>query len=162
MPDSLTHGFERICRQVGFVDIIPDPAKPGATKTKVRYHLHGLRHFMGTYAIGRGFNDVAVAARMGHSNPSTTTGIYAHPLPEVDQAIADMLGQLVRPAQAEVAAPITVLSIERTTSASTAQAPSGFTLVADELGKLAALRDSGVLTDAEFVGQKTRLLAAFA
>jgi hypothetical protein len=31
--------------------------------------------------------------------------------------------------------------------------------VADELAKLAALRDRGILTDAEFAAQKAKLLA---
>ena len=41
--------------------------------------------------------------------------------------------------------------------AATLAAPAGFS-VADELGKLAALRDRGVLTEAEFTQQKRRLL----
>ena len=36
--------------------------------------------------------------------------------------------------------------------------PAGTGSVADELAKLAALRDSGVLTEAEFAAQKARLL----
>ncbi len=37
-------------------------------------------------------------------------------------------------------------------------APAGIALVADELQKLAELRDAGVLTDDEFAAQKARLL----
>ena len=36
--------------------------------------------------------------------------------------------------------------------------PAGTGSVADEVAKLAALRDSGVLTEAEFAAQKARLL----
>lgn len=47
--------------------------------------------------------------------------------------------------------------IEEKMHAATLAAPVGFS-VADELGKLAALRDRGVLTEAEFTQQKRRLL----
>ena len=43
-------------------------------------------------------------------------------------------------------------------SAATVTASSGGS-VADELAKLAQLRDSGVLTEEEFAAQKARLLA---
>ena len=48
-----------------------------------------------------------------------------------------------------------IKAIARAPSAATAT-PSGS--IADELVKLAALRDSGVLTDAEFATQKARLM----
>ena len=51
------------------------------------------------------------------------------------------------------------------TTAAAAQAPAATTpavdpsnLIADELAKLAKLRDSGVLTDDEFASQKAKLL----
>lgn len=43
-------------------------------------------------------------------------------------------------------------------SASPLPPPAPASSVADELGRLAALRDAGVLTDEEFAAQKTRLL----
>jgi hypothetical protein len=58
-----------------------------------------------------------------------------------------------------LAAQINAIAAQRrAASATTPTAASPVTSVADELGKLAALREAGVLTDAEFATAKARLL----
>lgn len=69
------------------------------------------------------------------------------PLPEVQRAFAPLVGRL------ESAQRKTAL----TPTSPTAQPPSAAN-IADELTKLAALRDSGVLSTEEFDAQKAKLL----
>jgi hypothetical protein len=49
--------------------------------------------------------------------------------------------------------------VRQAPSASSAGATAAEPDVADELAKLATLRDRGILTDAEFAAQKAKLLA---
>ena len=59
-----------------------------AKASGVDIHFHQLRHYHASQAIGAGFDPVAVAHRLGHSNPSTTLNIYAKALPAQSQQIA--------------------------------------------------------------------------
>ncbi len=54
----------------------------------VSIHFHQLRHYMASQAIGAGFDPVAVAHRLGHSNPQTMLNIYAKAFPAQSQQIA--------------------------------------------------------------------------
>ncbi|MEN6567133.1 MAG: tyrosine-type recombinase/integrase [Veillonellales bacterium] len=56
---------------------------------------HSFRHMSVTYAIDRGFDLKAVSERARHTQVSTTTDIYAHVLPQKDQAIAACLGEII-------------------------------------------------------------------
>lgn len=48
-----------------------------------------------TYAIDRGFDLKAVSERARHAQVSTTADIYAHVLPQKDQAIAANLNEII-------------------------------------------------------------------
>jgi integrase len=62
----------------------------------VKIHFHQLRHYMASQAIGAGFDPVAVAHRLGHSNPQTTLNIYAKALPAQSQQIAASVAGTVK------------------------------------------------------------------
>jgi integrase len=62
----------------------------------VNIHFHQLRHYMASQAIGAGFDPVAVAHRLGHSNPATTLKIYAKALPAQSQQIAASVAGTVK------------------------------------------------------------------
>lgn len=64
------------------------------------YHLHQLRHFAAPQAIAAGYDPVAVAGRLGHSDASVTLRIYGHALEDRDRAMAETLGALVATRQA--------------------------------------------------------------
>lgn len=56
---------------------------------------HSFRHMSVTYAIDRGFDLKAVSERARHTQISTTADIYAHVLPQKDQAIAASLDEII-------------------------------------------------------------------
>ena len=65
-----------------------------------KWRLHDLRHWSATHAIAGGHNVRSVAARLGHSDPTTTMRTYAHALEGLDQGIADTVaGVLDREAE---------------------------------------------------------------
>jgi integrase len=76
MPNVLTKFTTRIARQSG-----------------VDTHLHALRHFSATQAIGAGFDPVTVGGRLGHSDPSITLRVYSHALEQRDRDLAAALGR---------------------------------------------------------------------
>jgi len=53
--------------------------------------IHSLRHTNATLMINQGIPITTIAARLGHSTPSTTTTIYAHSVKSMDAAAADTL-----------------------------------------------------------------------
>ena len=59
--------------------------------------LHGLRHTNATLLIAGGTDIRTVAARLGHSNTSTTTNIYAHAIQSADERASELLGNLLEP-----------------------------------------------------------------
>jgi len=64
-----------------------------AAKAGVDTHLHALRHFSATQAIGGGFDAATVAARLGHADPSITLRVYSHALEQRDRELAASLGK---------------------------------------------------------------------
>lgn len=58
-----------------------------------------FRNMSITYAIDRGFDLKAVSERARHAQLSTTTDIYAHVLPQKDQAIAASLDKIIKQAK---------------------------------------------------------------
>jgi len=74
-PDVLTHMVRRAGKKVG-----------------LDTHLHALRHFSATQAIGAGFDPVTVAGRLGHADPSITMKVYSHVLEGRDRDLAAALG----------------------------------------------------------------------
>lgn len=58
--------------------------------------LYDTRHTHLTHLLSAGVNVKAVAARSGHSNTNTLLSTYAHVLPEVEQASATIIEDLLR------------------------------------------------------------------
>lgn len=59
-----------------------------------RWRLHDLRHWAATLAIARGHDVRTVGHRLGHANAAMTLQ-YAHPLEEVDRAVAVTLADAI-------------------------------------------------------------------
>lgn len=53
--------------------------------------MHKLRHTSASILIAQGLDYVSVAARLGHSDPSTTLKIYAHAFEEKDRQAAEAI-----------------------------------------------------------------------
>lgn len=53
---------------------------------------HGFRHTMASLLIFNGIDPVTVSHRLGHSETSTTTDIYAHMIADADSRSADLIG----------------------------------------------------------------------
>ncbi len=79
-PDSLTSWFAKFIEKSG----LP------------RITIHGLRHTNATLMIGSGVDIRTVANRLGHSQASTTTNIYAHAINSVDRQAAERLHTILR------------------------------------------------------------------
>lgn len=56
-----------------------------------RVSIHSLRHTNATLLIGSGVDVRTVSGRLGHSQTSTTTNIYAEFLQSADKAAAESL-----------------------------------------------------------------------
>jgi integrase len=78
LPDGLTAGYKRI-----------------ASKLKIDSHIHELRHFSATTAIGAGVDVRTVAGRLGHADPGVTLRVYAHALEARDRELAALLDESV-------------------------------------------------------------------
>ena len=74
-PDSVTTWLDRFARKNGLPHIYP----------------HKFRHTMASMLIYNKVDVVSVSKRLGHSQVSTTTDIYAHVIEEADQQNADIL-----------------------------------------------------------------------
>lgn len=57
--------------------------------------LYGLRHLHATLLIQNGENIVSVSKRLGHSEPSITTDVYAHYLKEHDIKVSDKMDEIM-------------------------------------------------------------------
>lgn len=75
-PDKIGHWWAR-ARQLSGID--------------KRWRLHDVRHWSATHAIAGGHDLRSVAARLGHSDPTTTMRTYAHAVASRDAAIAETL-----------------------------------------------------------------------
>ncbi len=76
VPNDVTKDFIRLRSKVGLDGV----------------RLHDLRHFSATRLLAAGVPIRTVSGRLGHANPSTTLGIYAHFIEESDRDAADALG----------------------------------------------------------------------
>ena len=65
---------------------------------KIRFH--DLRHTHATILLNEGVPISVVSERLGHSTPTTTLNVYAHVLPNVQQALADKLDAILGDEQA--------------------------------------------------------------
>jgi integrase len=57
--------------------------------------MHDLRHFQATQLLDAGVPVPTVAARLGHSDGTTTMKIYAHRTKKADEAAAEVVGKLL-------------------------------------------------------------------
>lgn len=74
LPSTVTHRLVRFRKAAG-----------------VKFRLHDLRHYAATTAIDAGIPITAVAARLGHARPSTTTDMYGTPSTEEDRRAGAVL-----------------------------------------------------------------------
>ena len=79
-PSTLTCWFTKLARRVG----LPE----GVT-------LHSLRHTNASLMIAAGTNIRTVSARLGHSQTSTTTDIYAHAIQSADAAASAAIESII-------------------------------------------------------------------
>ncbi|MCC7178645.1 MAG: site-specific integrase [Acidobacteria bacterium] len=66
-----------------------------------RIKLHGLRHTCATLLLGAREPIHNVAARLGHKNPTVTLQVYAHALPDQQEALARTIGSLIHAAKTD-------------------------------------------------------------
>lgn len=110
-----------------------------------------------TSASGAGavFSQMALAGMAGRALAGTTgSGGSAGPRVRERAGVATKLG----PAAPESKEPTEPTETEATATTSTLRAGGPITSIAAELRELASLRDAGILTEAEFLQQKQRLL----
>jgi integrase len=79
-PDMISKDFCKIVRKSGL---------PHLT-------LHGLRHAFATISLTAGVDLKTTSEMLGHSSIAITADIYAHVLPQVQQAAAAAVGQLLK------------------------------------------------------------------
>jgi integrase len=104
-PDTLTHGFARLCEALEKPALIKlKKTKPKAKRTDLApgerwpFRFHDLRHFSVTTLIAAGVDVRTVADRHGHARATMTLDRYAHALPERDREAAGLLGQVLQQA----------------------------------------------------------------
>lgn len=78
-PDSVTTWLDRFSKRHNLPHINP----------------HAFRHTMTSLLIFNGMDSVSISKRLGHSQVSTTTNIYAHVMEEADKRNADILGEIL-------------------------------------------------------------------
>jgi integrase len=79
-PDSVTHRFSRLTRQLG-----------------ARTRLHDLRHYAATQLIAGGVDVRTVSGRIGHAGGGATTlRVYTHFQAAADRRAAELLEQTLR------------------------------------------------------------------
>ncbi len=77
-------------------EVVSKFAKRVADKVGIDTHMHALRHFSATEAIGAGFDPVTVGNRLGHADPSITLRVYSHAIESRDKELAASLGRKLR------------------------------------------------------------------
>ncbi|MFP6652986.1 MAG: tyrosine-type recombinase/integrase, partial [Dehalococcoidia bacterium] len=78
-PDTLSHDFQKIVRTADL---------PHLT-------LQGLRHAHATFLLQKGMHAKIVSERLGHSNISVTMDIYSHVLPDMQEAAAQAIDEVL-------------------------------------------------------------------
>lgn len=80
VPNEVTKAYISVRKSIGLQSI----------------RLHDLRHFAATRLLAAGIPVRTVSGRLGHSNASSTLGVYAHFLVESDRDAADTLEELLK------------------------------------------------------------------
>ena len=81
-PDTITSAFGRVCSSQNVKGV----------------RLHDLRHLHATQLLAAGVPVRTVSGRLGHANAATTLNVYAHFLEASDRDAADVIGNLLGPA----------------------------------------------------------------
>ena len=80
-PNTLSHALNTLAKKAGCPEVT----------------LRSLRHFHASLALQSGQNPVVVSKRLGHSNVSITTDIYAHSLPGWQRETAEAVAREINP-----------------------------------------------------------------
>lgn len=80
-PDTITNWFSQFVKKHNLPPV----------------HLHSLRHTNATLLIAAGTDIKTVSKRLGHSNMTTTSNIYAHAIKSADEKAAEILGDILNP-----------------------------------------------------------------
>ena len=75
--------------------------------------MHELRHTAATLALGSGMPVKDVQARLGHASSSLTLDIYGHAIPANDQAIAELMGDIM---SAQIEPSARIVAVKRKTA----------------------------------------------
>jgi integrase len=86
-------------------DVVTKFAARAAKSAGVNTHMHALRHFTATQAIGAGYDARTVASRLGHADPSITLRVYSHAIEQRDRELATSLGSALASLSKSVAGP---------------------------------------------------------
>jgi integrase len=78
-------------------DVVTKFAARASKAAGVDTHMHALRHFTATQAIGAGYDARTVASRLGHADPSITLRVYSHAIEQRDHELAATLGSTLAP-----------------------------------------------------------------
>ena len=84
------HVFKRVIAHYNQIHTNPTEQLPDIS-------LHGLRHTTATLLITNNVDPVTVAARLGHSQTSTTLDTYSHAVQSTNKAAAIQLEQILAP-----------------------------------------------------------------
>jgi len=89
-PDTVTHAFIRIARELGFADV----------------RFHDLRHTHATLMLKQGVHPKIVSERLGHASVNITMDTYSHVLPGMQEEAAVVfeksLGNIIPEAKANL------------------------------------------------------------
>jgi integrase len=69
-------------------------------------HFHDMRHTAAaSIMLNHGIPIIVVARRLGHARPSITLDVYGHLIPNMDEAAAQKIDELVIPIEIHQTAP---------------------------------------------------------
>lgn len=76
-PDTITHAFQRLAKELGFNDI----------------RFHDLRHTHATLMLKQGVHPKIVSERLGHASVNITLDTYSHVLPGLQESAATLFDE---------------------------------------------------------------------
>jgi integrase len=100
-PDAYVFSNSAACSVPISPDEIGRRYREARAKVGHTYRLHDLRHFMGSWLMGRGVDVKTVSGRLGHASAKMTLDVYGHFSQALDTAAAAYTGELVLPATDE-------------------------------------------------------------
>ena len=104
-PDAYVFSDVPTCSRPIGPDEIGRRYREARAKVGHTYRLHDLRHFMGSWLMGRGVDVKTVSGRLGHASAKMTLDVYGHFSQALDTAAAAYTGELVLPPEQPGAGP---------------------------------------------------------